>query len=124
MRPKKRQPPSIEIFGRLEPQQIPETGATDACANGGSFVGAAFELGLFAYGNTDDWRQFTLIRQDVILKIADIVEVSGTRLAGPTRLNCQSSDAGIYAIKGNATVRPFVAPNSESTRRAHPTMGE
>jgi MscS family membrane protein len=89
-----------------------------------SFVGAAFELELFAYGKTDNWTQFTLIRQDVILKIADIVEASGTRLAAPTRLNYQSDDAGINANNTNASVRPFVASSSEITGRAHPTIGE
>jgi MscS family membrane protein len=89
-----------------------------------SFVGAAFGLELFAYGKTDDWKQFTLIRQDVILKIDDIVEASGTRLAAPTRLNYQSSDAGVNANMPNATVRPFVALGSETTRIAHPTMDE
>lgn len=89
-----------------------------------SFVGAAFELELFAYGNTGDWKQLTQIRQDVILKISDIVEASGTRLAAPTRLNYHSSDAGINANKPNTSVRPLVAPGSETTRRAHPTIGE
>jgi MscS family membrane protein len=68
-----------------------------------SFVGAAFELELFAYGKTDDWKQFTLIRQDVILKIADIVEASGARLAPPTRLHYQSSDVGINANEANTS---------------------
>jgi MscS family membrane protein len=69
-----------------------------------SFVGAAFELELFAYGKTDDWTQFTLIRQDVIMKIADIVEASGTRLAGPTQLTYQSSDADIKAKNAIGTM--------------------
>ena len=30
----------------------------------------------------------------------------------------------VNANKANATVRPFVAHGSETTRRAHPTMGE
>jgi hypothetical protein len=47
-----------------------------------SFVGAALQLELFAYGKTGDWAQFTVIREDVLLKIADIVEASGTRFAG------------------------------------------
>jgi MscS family membrane protein len=46
-----------------------------------SFVGASFQLELFAYGQIGDWKQFTAIRQDVILKIAEIVEGSGTRFA-------------------------------------------
>ncbi len=70
-----------------------------------SFAGAAFELELFAYGKTSDWTQFTLIRQDVILKIADIVEASGTRLAGPTQLTYLSSDADIKASNAIGTMR-------------------
>ena len=54
-----------------------------------SFVGAAFELELFAYGKTGDWTQFTVIRQDVILKIAEIVEGAGARFAAPTQLTYQ-----------------------------------
>jgi MscS family membrane protein len=51
-----------------------------------SFAGAAFEMELWAYVKTGDWAQFTVIRQDVILKIAEIVEAAGTQLAAPTRL--------------------------------------
>jgi MscS family membrane protein len=50
------------------------------------FAGAAFELELFAYGKTGDFGEFTAIRQDVILKIAEIVEAAGSQFAGPTRL--------------------------------------
>jgi len=70
-----------------------------------SFVGAAFQLELFAYGKTGDWAQFTVIRQDVILKIAEIVEASGTRFAAPTQLTYQVRDTGVDADKANATVR-------------------
>ena len=58
------------------------------------FAGAAFELELWAYVKTGDWAQFTGIRQDVILKIAEIVEAAGTRFAAPTRLTYLSTDAG------------------------------
>lgn len=44
------------------------------------FAGAAFELELFAYANTGDWTELTAIRQDVILKIAEIIEAAGTEL--------------------------------------------
>ncbi len=80
------------------------------------FVGAAFELELFAYVKTGDWIQFTAIRQEVILKITEIVEASGTRLAAPTRLNYQSRDIGINGHKANATVGSFVTLDSELTR--------
>ena len=70
-----------------------------------SFVGAAFQLELFAYGTTGDWAQFTVIRQDVILKIAEIVEASGTQFAAPTQLTYQVRDTGVDADKANGTVR-------------------
>lgn len=40
-----------------------------------------------------DWAQFTAFRQDIILKIAEIVEATGIRLAAPTRLTYVSRDA-------------------------------
>jgi MscS family membrane protein len=53
---------------------------------------AAFNLELWAYIKIGDWAQFTGIRQDVILKIVEIIEASGTRLAAPTRLTYVSND--------------------------------
>jgi MscS family membrane protein len=70
-----------------------------------SFVGAAFALELFAYGKTGDWARLTEIRQDVILKIAEIVEASGTRFAAPTQLAYLSRDTGVDAQKANDIVR-------------------
>lgn len=64
-----------------------------------NFVGAAFQLELFAYGKTGDGAQFTKIRQDVILKIAEIVEASGTRFAAPTQLTYLLKDKGVDADK-------------------------
>ena len=68
-------------------------------------AGAAFELELFAYCKTGDIAEFTAIRQNVILKIAEIVEAAGTRFAPTTRLTYQSSDAGIDTDKADVIVR-------------------
>jgi MscS family membrane protein len=87
------------------------------------FAGAAFELELFAYVKTGDWIQFTAIRQDVILKITEIVEASGTRLAAPTRLNYHSRDIGINGHEANATVGSFVTRGSEITGHDPPIDG-
>jgi len=70
-----------------------------------AFAGAAFALELFAYGKSGDWAHFTAIRQDVILKIAEIVEASGTRLAAPTQLTYLSRDTGVDEEKTNNAVR-------------------
>jgi MscS family membrane protein len=70
-----------------------------------NFAGAAFELELFAYGKTGDWAEFTAIRQDVILKTAEIVEAAGARFAAPTRLTYLSRDVSVDAQKTDGAVR-------------------
>ena len=65
------------------------------------FAGSAFELELWAFVKTADWGAFTVVRQDVILKIAEIVEAAGTRLAAPTQLTYLSRDVGLNTEKAN-----------------------
>jgi len=69
------------------------------------FAGAAFGLELFAYVETGDWAEFTAIRQDVILKIAEIVEAAGTRFAAPTQLTYLARDAGVDMERAQGVVR-------------------
>jgi MscS family membrane protein len=68
-------------------------------------AGAAYDIELFAYGKTGNWLEFTAIRQDVILKIAEIVQGAGARFAAPTRLTYLSSEAGVDTEKANGIVR-------------------
>ena len=79
-----------------------------------NFAGAAFELELFAYGKTGDWREFTAIRQEILLKIAGIVEAAGTRFAAPTRLTYQSKDPGVDAERANDIVRQVTELRAEN----------
>jgi MscS family membrane protein len=69
------------------------------------FSGAAFQMELFAFVKTGNMAEFTAIRQDVILKIADIVEAAGTGFAGPTQLTYLSTDAGVDEEKTSETLR-------------------
>jgi MscS family membrane protein len=57
--------------------------------------------------------EFTSIRQDVISKIAEIVEASRTRFAAPTQSAYLSRDKGIDAEKATATVRRGVEPRGQ-----------
>jgi MscS family membrane protein len=75
-----------------------------------SFAGAAFEVELVAYGNTADWAEFTCIRQDVLMKIAEIVDASGTGFAALTRLIYLSDDGNIR--------RRFTEPQAGDTTQA------
>jgi MscS family membrane protein len=77
-----------------------------------NFVGAAYQLELFAYGKTGDWTQFTAIRQDVILKIAEIVEASGTQFAAPTQLAYLSRDKGVDAGRADDIGRRGAEPRA------------
>lgn len=69
-----------------------------------SFVGAAFEVELFAYAKTGDWAGFAAIRQGVLLKIAEIVEASGTSFASSTQLIYLSSVGSLDKVKTGAVV--------------------
>jgi MscS family membrane protein len=82
-----------------------------------SFVGAAFQMELFAYGKTGDWAEFTAIRQDVILKIAEIVEASGTRFAAPTQLTYLSRDKRVDAEQANGVERRVAKPGPSDVFR-------
>jgi len=82
-----------------------------------NLIGAAFALELIAYGKADDWARFTAIRQDVILKIAEIVKASGTRFAAPTQLAYMSRDTGVDAEKTNDVVRRMTELRASDTFR-------
>jgi MscS family membrane protein len=69
-----------------------------------AIAGAAFEFELWAYGKTGDWTEFTAIREDVLLKIAEIVEAAGTRFAGPTRLTYLIGDEAVDSEKTTGVV--------------------
>jgi MscS family membrane protein len=71
-----------------------------------NFAGAAFELELFAFVNTGDFGKFTGFRQEIILKIAGIVEAAGTRFAAPTRLTYQAKDPGFESDKASDIAGP------------------
>lgn len=82
-----------------------------------SFAGAAYQLELWAYIKTRDWAEFTVIRQDIILKIAEIVETAGTRLAAPTQLTYLSEDAGVDPEKLSGVVRRVTELHSSNAFR-------
>ena len=82
-----------------------------------NFAGAAFELELFAFVKTGDFREFTGFRQEIILKIAGIVEAAGTRFAAPTRLTYQSKDPGIDTDKANDIVRQVTELRADNAFR-------
>jgi len=75
-----------------------------------NFAGAAFELELFAYAKTGNWTELTAIREDVLLRIADIVKAAGTGFAARTQLTYQSAAAGVDAEKAYAIAHHVAEP--------------
>jgi MscS family membrane protein len=79
-----------------------------------NFAGAAFELELFAFVKTGDFGKFTGFRQEIILKIAGIVEAADTRFAAPTRLMYQAKDAGFDTDKASEIVGQGTEPRADN----------
>jgi len=71
------------------------------------FVGfGAFSLDIeiFAYVMTRDINEFLAVREDLLLRIIDLVENSGTGFAFPSQTIYTASDSGIDADRGKAAM--------------------
>lgn len=69
------------------------------------FIGfgpSSLDLEVFAYAMTRDWAEFLGIQEDVLLRIMDIVEQSGTAFAFPSRALYFTRDQGLDDAKGQA----------------------
>ncbi|MGB7333707.1 MAG: mechanosensitive ion channel family protein [Terriglobales bacterium] len=60
-----------------------------------SFDSSALNLDIFSYVLTRDFAEFTAIREDLLLRIMDIVEKSGTGFAFPSQTLYFSRDSGL-----------------------------
>jgi MscS family membrane protein len=67
-----------------------------------SFDNSGLSLEIFSYVLTRDFAEFTAIREDLLLRIMDIVEKSGTGFAFPSRTVYFSRDAGLDPEKAAA----------------------
>ncbi len=75
------------------------------------FAGAATEIELFTYILTGDWEQFTVLRQNVMIKVLEIVEAEGIKLTGTTQLSYVE-----FASQPTATSNQSREGNSEGLR--------
>ncbi len=50
---------------------------------------------IFAFVATSDWNQFLAVREDIFLRLIDIIEESGTGFAFPSTVNYLARDSGI-----------------------------
>ena len=67
-----------------------------------SFDSSALSLEIFSYILTRDYAEFTAIREDVLLRILDIVDKSGSGFAFPSQTLYFSRDSGLDKEKAGA----------------------
>jgi MscS family membrane protein len=62
------------------------------------FGGSSLDVEVFAYAMTSDWMEFLGVREDVLLRVMDVVEAAGAAIAFPSQTlylgRDHASDAG------------------------------
>ena len=66
------------------------------------FGSSSLDLEVFAYAVTRDWNEFLGIQEDVLLRVMDIVEQSGTAFAFPSQMLYFTRDQGLDGGKVQA----------------------
>ncbi len=64
------------------------------------------EVELYGYAMTDAWPEFLQIREDILLKVMEIVENSGTRMALPTEVHYSVRDEERPDRRGTPSEEP------------------
>jgi MscS family membrane protein len=67
-----------------------------------SFGAYSLDLEVFAYANTGDWDEFLAIREDLMLRIIDTVEASGSGFAFPSSTVYVGRDDGVDRERAGA----------------------
>lgn len=67
-----------------------------------NFGAYSLDLEVFAYATTSDWAEFVGIREDLMLRIMDLVDASGTGFAFPSQTLYLGKDDGIDGERASA----------------------
>jgi len=59
----------------------------------------SLDVELFAFARTHDWGEFLSIQEDVLLRVMDIVNESGSGFAFPTQMQYTADDTGVDATR-------------------------
>jgi MscS family membrane protein len=84
---------------------------------------SSLDIEVFAYVLTRDRLEFLAVRQDILLRIMDIVEASGTSFAFPSQTLYFSKDSGLDTVKSDgaeAQVRQWRQEGHQVLSRALP----
>jgi MscS family membrane protein len=87
------------------------------------FGSCSLDLEVFAYVLTADWNEFLAVREDIFLRIMDVVAKSGTGFAFPSQTAYLGKDSGLDAEK-TAAAEAEVAQWRTERRVPFPAMSE
>lgn len=68
------------------------------------FGGSSLDLEIFAYVKTSDFTTFLEIQEDILLRMMDIIETSGTAVAFPSSTTYLARDGGLNRDKAQAAM--------------------
>ena len=68
------------------------------------FGGSSLDLEIFAYVLTSDYARFLEVQEDLLLRIMDIIEASGTGVAFPSSTTYLARDSGLDEAKGQGAM--------------------
>jgi MscS family membrane protein len=88
-----------------------------------SFGAYSLDLEIFAYVMTSDWNEFLAVREDLYLRIMDIVERSGSGFAFPSQTAYLGKDDGLDAERTKAAEREVETWRKDG-RLPFPVMSE
>jgi MscS family membrane protein len=79
------------------------------------FGAYSLDLEIFAYVRTADWNEFLAIREDLLLRLMDIVEASGTGFAFPSETHYVARDEGLDTEKARLAAEEIRALREQSS---------
>ena len=74
------------------------------------FGASSLDSEVFACVTTRDWAEFLSIREEILLRVMDIIEQEGTALAFPSQTLYLGRDRGTDSIKAKAPATSAQAP--------------
>ena len=77
------------------------------------FGAYSLDFDIFAYIRTSDWNEFLAIREEIFLRVADIVQEVGTSFAFPSQTHYLARDAGLDATDAATAGTPAEASGAE-----------
>jgi MscS family membrane protein len=84
------------------------------------FGASSLDVELFFFINTVDFEEFTAVREDLFLRIMDVVAASGTGLAFPAQIEYSAHDIGIDLERQRAAEAQVAAWRAERTLQEVP----